>query len=116
MINFLRKQYRAIFYFLLLIPVCLLVFEIRKTLIETRDMQKELYILHRSSASHQRTILGLQTRVLHYAEDHTEGYMGCPLCFKNLIREEYDHEAIKRFLQQYRDGSLIESIDNVKSK
>jgi hypothetical protein len=97
----ITKQ-RTIFYFLFLIPLFLLVFEIRTTLIDTRRMSKELFLLNMQRASNQRTILGLQTRILHYVEGHTDDdtAIACPLCFDNLMMEKYDHELIKKFLRE----------------
>ena len=62
--NFFSK-FRIAFYFLLLIPICLLVYEIRSTLIDTREMHKELYLLNMQRASQQRLIMGLEMRILH---------------------------------------------------
>ena len=61
--------------------------------------------------------MGLQVRILHYVEGHSEEEtVGmCPLCFKNMILERYDHELIRKFLRQngidaqsYLDGDLSE--------
>ena len=106
------KFYRIVFYFLLLIPICLLVYEIRRTLVDTRDMQSELYLLNMQRASQLRLIMGLEMRILHYAEEHEdEGTVGCPLCFQNLLMERYDHDLIRKFLTEngviargYMDG------------
>tara|TARA_R100001244_G_scaffold35380_1_gene32472 strand:- start:1532 stop:1891 length:360 start_codon:yes stop_codon:yes gene_type:complete len=109
------KLYKKVFYFLLLIPIFVLVYEIRTTLIETREAQDELFLLNAQRASNQRTIMGLQVRMLHYAENHEERMGGCPLCFKNMLMEKYDHELIRKFLrengvnvQNYMDGELSE--------
>jgi hypothetical protein len=96
-------NYRKVFFFLLLIPIFVLVYEIRTTLIDTRQAQGELFILNAQRASNQRTIMGLETRILHYVEDHEgSGYVmgGCPLCFKNMLMEKYDHELIRKFLRE----------------
>ena len=112
------KLYKKIFYFLLLIPIFVLVYEIRSSLRDTREMQGELYFLNLQRASSQRTIMGLETRILHYVEDHEgDGHKmgGCPLCFKNMLMEKYDHELIKKFLREngvdvqgFMDGELTE--------
>ncbi len=95
------KFYRGLFYFLLLVPIFMLVYEVRSTLIDIRHTQKDLYLLHSQSASQIRLIMGLQTRILHYSEEHgTETHIGCPLCFKNLMMEKYDHELIRKFLKE----------------
>ena len=109
-------KFRIAFYFLLLIPICLLVYEIRSTLIDTREMHSELYLLNMQRASQQRLIMGLEMRILHYAEEHEEeGSVGCPACFKNLIAEKYDHKLIRKFLEEngvnardYIDGKILE--------
>ena len=113
--SFLQKC-RIVFFFLLLIPISMLTYEIRKTLVDTRDMRAELYILNMQRASNQRTILGLQTRILHYSEGHEgDKTVGCPVCFKNLMMERYDHDLIRKFLtengvapQDYMDGAFKE--------
>ena len=93
--------YRKAFFFLLLIPVCFLVYEIRKSLIDMREGQRELFLMNAQRASQQRLIMGLQVRILHYTEKHTdERTVGCPLCFKNLVMEKYDHELIRKFLRE----------------
>ena len=96
-------NYRKVFFFLLLIPIFVLVYEIRATLIETRQAQTELFLINAQRASNQRTIMGLQVRLLHHAEDHEgKGHRmgGCPLCFKNMLMEKYDHELIRKFLRE----------------
>ena len=112
------KLYKKIFYFLLLIPIFVLVYEIRTSLRDTRELQGELYLLNLQRASNQRTVMGLETRILHYVEDHEgSGHKmgGCTLCFKNMLMEKYDHELIRKFLrengvnaQSYMDGELSE--------
>ena len=93
------KLFRAIFYFSLLIPICLLTYEIRSTLIDMREAQRETFLLNAQRASQQRVILGLQTRILHHVEGHEdETVIGCPACFKNLMMEKYDHDLIRKFL------------------
>ena len=119
------KLYKKIFYFLLLIPISFLVYEIRETHIDTRQAQEELFLLNSQRASNQRTIMGLQVRILHYAEGHDEEEtVGmCPLCFKNMLLERYDHELIRKFLrengidaQAYLDGELSEEdLDYINS-
>lgn len=108
------SKFRIAFYFLLLIPIFVLVYEIRSTLRDTREMHRELYLLNLQRASNQRTILGLETRILHYAEEH-EGNrtIGCTLCFRNLLMEKFDHKLIHKFLEQnginseeYMDGQV----------
>ena len=107
-------KYRVAFFFLLLVPIFALVYEIRSTLKDTREMRKELFILNLQRASNQRTILGLETRILHYVEEHgDEQIIGCPLCFKNLLMERYDHDLIRKFLMEngvnpegYFDGEI----------
>ena len=109
--------YKKIFYFILLIPITFLVYEIRETHIDTREAQEELFLLNAQRASNQRTIMGLQVRILHYAEGHDEeeAVGMCPLCFKNMLLERYDHELIRKFLrenginvQSFFDGELSE--------
>jgi len=111
------KLYKKAFYFLLLIPISFLVYEIRETHIDTREAQEDLFLLNAQRASNQRTIMGLQVRILHYAEGHSEEepFGTCPLCFKNMLLEKYDHELIRKFLrenginaQSYFDGELSE--------
>ena len=93
--------YRTIFYFLLLIPICLLVYEIRISLMDMREGQRELFLLNAQRASQQRLIMGLEMRILHYAEEHGgDKTIGCPLCFKNLMMEGYDHKLIRKFLSE----------------
>ena len=94
------KIYKCIFYFLLLIPVFLLTYEVRKTLIDIRDVQSDFFLLNAQMNSHQRTIIGLECRILHYVEDHETPYLGCPLCFENLLEERFDHELIRKFLKE----------------
>ena len=115
--SLIKLNYRNIFFFLLLIPVSFLVYEIRETHIDTREAQKDLFLLNAQRASNQRTIMGLQTRILHYTEGHSEEepFGTCPLCFKNMLLERYDHELIRKFLrengidtQSYLDGELSE--------
>jgi len=94
-------NHRKVFFFLLLIPIAALVYDIRTTLIDYRQAQAELFLLNAQRASNQRTIMGLEVRILHYAEGHeNSGHKmgGCPLCFKNMLMEKYDHELIKKFL------------------
>jgi hypothetical protein len=95
------KPQRPIFYFLLLIPILILTSEIRSTLIDMRDAQNDLFVLNAQRASNQRTILGLEARILHYVEGH-EGNrtVGCTMCFKNLLAEKYDHDLIRKFLTE----------------
>ena len=94
-------SYRKAFYFLLLIPIVFLVYEIRITLMDMREAQGELFLLNAQRASQQRTILGLQTRILHHVEEHEdESMIGCPACFKNLMMEKYDHKLIRKFLEE----------------
>jgi hypothetical protein len=111
------KLYKKMFYFLLLIPISFLVYEIRETQIDTREAQEGLFLLNAQRASNQRTIMGLQIRILHYAEGHSEEepFGTCPLCFKNMLLEKYDHELIRKFLrengidaQSFFDGDLSE--------
>jgi hypothetical protein len=95
------KLYRKIFYFLLLIPIAVLVYEIRVSLIDMREGQRELFLMNAQRASQQRLIMGLQVRILHYSEEHgDEKIIGCPLCFKNLMLESYDHKLIRKFLSE----------------
>ena len=111
------KLHKKVFYFLLLIPISLLVYEIRTTLVDMREAQGELFLLNAQRASQQRTIMGIQVRILHYAEGHNEEerFGACPLCFKNMLMEKYDHELIRKFLREngvnaqgYMDGELSE--------
>jgi hypothetical protein len=114
---------RCLFYFLLLIPIFALVYEIRSTLIDYRQAQAETFLLNAQRASNQRTIMGLEVRILHYVEGHeSDGHKmgGCPLCFKNMLIEKYDHELIKKFLrengvdiQNFMDGKLSEEDLNI---
>jgi hypothetical protein len=95
------KFHKKVFYFLLIIPVVFLTYEVRTTLIEAREAQEELFLLNAQRASNQRTIMGLQVRMLHYLEGHDEmGTAACPLCFQNMIIERYDHELITKFLKE----------------
>ena len=95
------KFYQKLFYFLLLIPITILVVEIRISLIDMREGQRELFLMNAQRASQQRLIMGLQVRTLHYAEEHgDEKVIGCPLCFKNLVMEGYDHKLIRKFLSE----------------
>ena len=96
-------KYRLAFFFLLLIPTFILTFEVRKTLIDLSESQRNLFLIHQQLASHTKTILGIQARILHYAEGHDEEYsfVGCPPCFNNLIKEEYSHELIQKFLREH---------------
>ena len=108
------KLYRKIFYFLLLIPIAVLVYEIRASLIDMRLSQNEIFLLNAQRASQQRLIMGLHTRILHQVEDHGDDtVIGCPACFKNLMMEKYDHPLIRKFLKdngqdpdKYYDGVL----------
>ena len=111
------KFHKKIFWFLLLIPVLFLAYEVRTTLVDMREAQGELFLLNAQRASNQHTIMGLQVRILHYVEGHDkEETVGmCPLCFKNMLLEKYDHELIRKFLrenginaQSYFDGELSE--------
>jgi len=115
--SLIKLDYRKVFFFLLLIPISLLVYEIRETHRYTREAQDEVFLLNAQRASNQRTIMGLQVRILHYAEGHDEEEtVGmCPLCFKNMLLEKYDHELIRKFLrenginvQSFFDGELSE--------
>ena len=95
------KLKRKIFYFLLLIPILVLTYEIRSTLIDMRESQNDLFVLNAQRASNQRTILGLEARILHYVEGHeNNSTVGCTMCFKNLLAEKYDHELIRKFLTE----------------
>jgi len=96
------KLYKKVFYFLLLIPVVLLVYEVRTTLVDMREAQEELFLLNAQRASNQHTIMGLQIRILHYAEGHNEenSFGTCILCFENMLLEKYDHELIRKFLRE----------------
>ena len=68
---------------------------------DMRQAQGELFLLNSQRASQQRVILGLQTRILHHVEKHeNETMIGCPACFKNLMMEKYDHELIRKFLEE----------------
>ena len=111
------KLYKKVFYFLLLIPIAVLTLQIRSSLINMREAQAELFFLNAQRSSNQRTIMGLQTRILHYAEGHNEEetFGSCPLCFKNMLMEKYDHELIRKFLREnginaqgYMEGELSE--------
>ena len=113
----IKLNYRNIFFFLLLIPISFLVYEIRETHIDTREAQENLFLLNAQRASNQRAIMGIQVRILHYVEGHNEEepFGTCPLCFKNMLLERYDHELIRKFLrengidaQSYLDGELSE--------
>jgi|TARA_R110000744_G_scaffold4455_2_gene16118 hypothetical protein len=121
----LKISYRKVFYFLLLIPIAFLVYEIRETQIDTREAQESLFLLNAQRASNQRAIMGIQVRILHYVEGHNEEepFGACPLCFKNMLLERYDHELIRKFLkengidaQTYLDGELSEEdLDYISS-
>ena len=110
------KFYKKLFYYLLLFPITILVIEIRASLIDMREGQQELFLLNAQRASHQRLIMGLQVRILHYSEEHGDKQViGCPLCFKNLMMEGYDHKLIRKFLSEngvsaedYMEGIYIE--------
>ena len=112
------KFYKSLFYFLLLVPIFLLVYEIRTTLIDYRQAQEELFLLNAQRASNQRTTMGLQVRILHYVEKHETPIHkmgGGTLCFKNMLMEKYDHELIRKFLREngvsvqgFMDGELSE--------
>ena len=115
--SLIKLDYRKVFFFLLLIPISFLAYEIRETHRYTREAQEEVFLLNTQRASNQRTIMGLQVRILHYVEGHSEDEtVGmCPLCFKNMLLERYDHELIRKFLrengvdaQSYLDGELSE--------
>jgi len=111
------KRVRTFFYFLLLIPIVLLVYEIRGSLIDMREGQREMFLLNAQRASQQRLIMGLEVRILHYVENHADEHVvGCPLCFKNLMMEKYDHPMIRKFLKEngvnpedYFSGTFIEN-------
>lgn len=95
------KPSRPIFYFFLLFPILILTSEIRSTLIDMREAQNDLFVLNAQRASNQKTILGLQTRILHYVEGHEgKNTAGCSSCFKNLLVEKYDHKLIRQFLTE----------------
>ena len=96
------KLYKKIFYFLFLIPITFLVYEIRETHIDTRESQEDLFLLNAQRASNQHAIMGIQVRILHYVEGHNEEepFGTCPLCFKNMLLEKYDHELIRKFLRE----------------
>ena len=108
---------RVAFFFLLLIPIFLLVYEIRTTLIDMRQAQSDVFLLNMQRASQQRLIIGLQSRILHIVEGHEdEKTVGCPACFKNLMLEKYDHKLIRKFLEEngvsaedYYDGVYKEN-------
>ena len=112
----MNKRWRILFYFLLLIPIVILTYEVRTTLVDMRLSQREMFLLNAQRASQQRLIMGLQTRILHYAEEHgDEKVIGCPACFKNLLMEKYDHPLIRQFLKEngvsgerYMEGILVE--------
>ena len=112
-----NKWIRTVFYFLLLIPIMVLVYEIRASLIDMREGQREMFLLNAQRASQQRLIIGLETRILHYVENHgDEHVIGCPACFKNLMMEKYDHPMIRKFLKEngvdaeaYFSGTFIEN-------
>lgn len=112
-----KLSYRKVFFFLLLIPITVLVYEIRESQIDTREAQEDLFLLNAQRASNQRTIMGLQVRILHYVEGHDEenSFGTCPLCFKNMLLEKYDHKLIRKFLrengidaQKFMDNELSE--------
>ena len=108
------KSYRKLFYFLLLIPIAILTYEVRATLIDMRKGQEELFLLNAQRASQQRLIMGLEVRILHHVEGHEDKHTAmCPACFKNLLVEKYDHPLIRKFLKEngqnpdkYYDGIL----------
>ena len=110
----MTNKLRCLFYFLLLIPICILVYEIRTSLIDMRLSQREMFLLNAQRASQQRLIMGLETRILHHVEKHEdERVIGCPACFKNLLMEKYDHPLIRKFLKEngvnpdaYIEGTL----------
>ena len=115
--SLIKLDYRKIFFFLLLIPISFLVYEIRETHIDTREAQENLFLLNAQRASNQRAIMGIQVRILHYVEGHNEEepFGTCPLCFKNMLLERYDHELIRKILrengidaQSFFDGELSE--------
>ena len=89
--SLIKLDYRKIFFFLLLIPISFLVYEIRETHIDTREAQENLFLLNAQRASNQRAIMGIQVRILHYVEGHNEEepFGTCPLCFKNMLLERY---------------------------
>ena len=108
------SKFRIAFFFLLLIPISILVYEIRISLLDMREGQRELFLMNAQRASQQRLIMGLETRILHYAEEHGgDTTIGCPLCFKNLLMERFDHKLIRKFLEEnginsgeYMDGKV----------
>lgn len=112
-----NKKVRTFFYFLLLIPIVVLVYEIRESLIDMREGQREMFLLNAQRASQQRLIIGLESRILHYVEEHKDEHVvGCPACFKNLMMEKYDHPMIRKFLKEngvdaeaYFSGTFIEN-------
>jgi|TARA_R110000803_G_scaffold153222_1_gene218090 hypothetical protein len=115
--SLIKLNHRKVFFFLLLIPISLLVQEVREAHIDTRESQESLFLLNAQRAYNQRAIMGIQVRILHYVEGHNEEepFGTCPLCFKNMLLEKYDHELIRKFLrengidaQSYFDGELSE--------
>jgi|TARA_R110002167_G_scaffold277421_1_gene483350 hypothetical protein len=117
--SLIKLDYRKVFFFLLLVPISCLVYEIREDRLYTRESQEGLFLLNEQRASNQKTIMGLQVRILHYSEGHSEEepFGTCPLCFKNMLLERYDHELIRKFLrengidaQSYLDGELSEEV------
>ena len=115
--SLIKLNHRKVFFFLLLIPISLLVHEVREAHIDTRESQESLFLLNAQRAYNQRAIMGIQVRILHYVEGHNEEepFGTCPLCFKNMLLEKYDHELIRKFLrengidaQSYFDGELSE--------
>jgi len=98
--------YKKVFYFLLIIPVVFLTYEVRTTLIDMREAQEELFLLNAQRASNQKSMMGFQVRMLHYLEEHGDvGTAACPLCFENMLLEKYDHELIKKFMREH--GLLV---------
>lgn len=66
-----------------------------------RYAQDDLFLLNEQRASQQRLIIGFQSRILHYVEEHEDKYVvGCPACFGNLLVEKYDHPLIRKFLTE----------------
>ena len=106
------KFYKKLFYFLLLIPIVVLIYEIRTSLIDMRDAQEELFLLNAQRASQQKLIMGLEVRILHYVEGHEDEQVTmCPACFKNLVMEKYDHPMIRKFLKE-NEANAEDSIIN----
>ena len=112
----MNQRWRVLFYFLLLIPISVLVYEIRTTLMDMRLSQREIFLLNAQRASQQRLIMGLEVRILHHVAKHEdEKVIGCPACFKNLLMEKYDHPMIRKFLKEnginaddYMEGKFSE--------